>query len=190
MPGLAGAVLCGGASTRMGTDKAELVVDGERLVERAARRLATVADPVLIASGRGQRIGGLAPEWLQVDDVVDDAGPLAGIAATLTASPQPLVAVVAVDLVQLDAALLAWLASLWREGDAAVVPRDEDGRIQPLHAVYATFAGPAFVAAVRAARFSVQDAVDALPVREVGIDEWGTRFAPGWSRNANRPESL
>ena len=173
-----------------GIDKAQLVVDGERLVERAVRRLATVADPVFVAPGRHGRIPDLPEAWPQLDDVGEERGPLGGIAAVLAASPEPLVAVVAVDLVQLDAALLAWLASLWTPGIVAVVPQDEDGRTQPLHAVYEASAGPAFAAAVRAGSLAVGAVVEALPVREVGIDEWGTRFAPGWSHNANSPGDL
>ena len=37
---------------------------------------------------------------------------------------------------------------------------------------------------------SVHDALAALEVRKVGADEWGPRFAPGWSRNINHPDDL
>lgn len=189
-PGLSGVVLCGGDSTRMGSDKAALVLDGERLVDRAVRRLGEVADPVMVAPGRAGRLDPAPAAWCEVDDVMEGRGPLAGIAAALAASPQPLVAVVAVDMVQLDGPMLAWLATLWSPGDTAVVPLDEHGRTQPLHAVYAASAAPAFAATVRAASLAVRNALDALPVREVGADEWSAQFAPGWSRNVNRPEDL
>src|SRR4051812_32615493 len=108
---LAGAVLCGGASRRVGAgvDKAALMLDGERLVDRAARTLATVADPIVIASGRRGRFDGLA--WDEVDDARAHSGPLGGLVAALRWAPAPLLAVVAVDMVAVDADFLAWLAS-------------------------------------------------------------------------------
>jgi molybdopterin-guanine dinucleotide biosynthesis protein A len=172
----------------MGADKAEVVLDGERLVDRAARRLAAVADPVLVAPGRRGRID---TAWPQVDDVRHGSGPLAGVTAVLAASPRRLVAVVAVDLVDLDAPMLAWLATLWDGEAAAIVPRDEEGRAQPLHAVYAAVAAADFGAAVEAGTLALRDALSKLDVREVGPDEWGAAgFAPGWSRNVNRPGDL
>ena len=44
---MAGVLLTGGASRRMGTDKARLVVNGETLAARSARVLTAVCDPVV-----------------------------------------------------------------------------------------------------------------------------------------------
>ncbi len=116
----------------MGSDKALLVFDGERLVDRAVRRLRAVADPVLLARGaRPLTVAGCAT-------VADsgDAGPLGGIVAGLRASPHALTAVVAVDMPWLDAELLALLATSCGPGDDAVLPLSQE-RWEPLHAVYA-----------------------------------------------------
>ncbi len=50
---VAGILLTGGASRRLGVDKASLVVDGETLAARAARVLTLVCAPV-IEVGRGR----------------------------------------------------------------------------------------------------------------------------------------
>lgn len=47
VPGVAGMLLTGGASRRMGTDKAKLVVAGTPLAVRTARVLAAVVSPVI-----------------------------------------------------------------------------------------------------------------------------------------------
>src|SRR5207247_9215627 len=93
-PPLAGLVLCGGRSTRMGREKALVEFAGEPLVLRVARRLARAADPVLLAPGRPGRLGALG--FAEVADEVADAGPLAGIVAGLANSPHDLMAVAAV----------------------------------------------------------------------------------------------
>ena len=43
----AGILLTGGASRRMGTDKATIVVGGETLARRTARLLSAVCDPAV-----------------------------------------------------------------------------------------------------------------------------------------------
>src|SRR5712692_7095438 len=71
---VAGVLLTGGASRRMGRDKALLVVDGRTLAERGAELLAAVADPV-VEVGPGH--SGLAA----VQEDPPGSGPLAGLCA-------------------------------------------------------------------------------------------------------------
>lgn len=184
---LTGLVLCGGASRRMGVEKALLVFEGETLLERAAVALATIADPVFAATGNIGRLGPLA--WTEVADAPSSqpgAGPLAGIVAGLRAAPHPLVAVLAVDLPYADAGLLRRLAAAWR-GESAIVPIDADGRTQPLHAVYAKSSADALSRALAAGTHRVRAAMDGLDVRyhRAGVD-----VDPRWSRNWNRPEDV
>ena len=53
-----GVVLAGGASSRMGRDKALLGLSGSSLVERAAAKLAAVCDEVLLADGGRETLAG------------------------------------------------------------------------------------------------------------------------------------
>ena len=110
----AGVVLAGGASRRMGTDKALLVVDGELLLERAARRLeAAGASTVVIACGTPDRYGEHTDRPLIPDPAGHEGdGPLAGLAAAFAhlAPTHRIGLVLAVDLVDADPALLAGLA--------------------------------------------------------------------------------
>lgn len=81
-----GAVLCGGRSRRMGTDKALLEDDQRRtLLERAARTLEPLCETVLLAVGPALRYHDHCGPGrrLVVDAVGAGDGPLAGLAAVL-----------------------------------------------------------------------------------------------------------
>ncbi|MEE2677945.1 MAG: molybdenum cofactor guanylyltransferase [Myxococcota bacterium] len=127
---VAGAVLLGGASRRMGRDKAALAVAGVPGATRTARLLDNLFDEVLL-------VGGAAPEDCPGQRVPDEPGPrcaLRGLATALAAASAPRVFVVATDMPLLTPDLVLALVA-WPEADA-VVPR-AGGRAHPLCAVYA-----------------------------------------------------
>lgn len=133
-PACAGILLTGGASRRMGRDKAAIVVEGDdgpvTLAERTARILESVAAPVVeVGPPRGDR-------WV-VREHPPGSGPLAATVAGWEALAARgwtgAVLVVATDLPNLAAGLLRWLAGL--PEDRAVVPVAGD-RVQPLCARY------------------------------------------------------
>ncbi|HVW35182.1 MAG TPA: molybdenum cofactor guanylyltransferase, partial [Acidimicrobiia bacterium] len=136
---VAGLLLTGGASRRMGRDKALLEVDGQRLVDRAAAVLGAVADPVL-------EVG---PGWSGLPAVREDppgSGPLAALsagAAELRARGHSgPVLVLAVDMPRVSAELLRFLAG--RAGPPATAVPRAGGHPQPMCARY----GPDVLAAV------------------------------------------
>jgi molybdopterin-guanine dinucleotide biosynthesis protein A len=186
-PALTGVVLCGGASTRMGTDKALLNIDGQPLVLRVTRVLSEVADPVLLAPGTPGRLGDLG--YPEVGDAVQSSGPLGGMVASLRWSPHDLTAVVAVDMPFANPDVIRLLASLAGEYDA-VVPVTSNGP-QPLHAVYARSALPVLERALVEGSLSVKGALQQLSVRWVGRDEWKTADPSGtFALNLNQPDDM
>jgi molybdopterin-guanine dinucleotide biosynthesis protein A len=188
---MAGIVLCGGASRRMGRDKATLEVTSpehgvETLLERAARHLREAgADPVLVATGTAGRLG--STPWREVDDLAHRGdGPLAGILAGLRHAPHPVVAVLAVDLPDARPAILRWLRAAWTETDAALVPLDPEGRPQPLHALYATATADAIEAALARGERRVLRVVEAAGARYLAPPP---DLATGsWARHLNTPD--
>ncbi len=82
MEGVAGILLAGGRSQRMGRDKATLPWHGSTLARRALGLLARVAEPpVVVVCAPGQELPAL-PGWVQVvRDPEPGLGPLAGLAA-------------------------------------------------------------------------------------------------------------
>lgn len=188
VPPLSGVVLAGGASTRMGRDKATVRIDGMRLVDRAVSALQECCAEVLVASGGRRRLAHLSVP--QIADAQPGAGPLAGLVAGLETARHPLVAVVAVDHPWPSATLLQHLAAQW-EGEAAVVP-SVGGRLQPLHAVWARRSAVALRLLLAGGVLGVTGAAVRLGARIVEEDDWtaATGGDAAWALNVNRPGDL
>ena len=126
----AAAVLAGGASRRMGRDKATMPVGGVELASLVLAAAARVADPVVLVAPEGHPARRLAAR------VVADPGegPLAALAAALAALDATHVLVLAGDHPGLRVELLAHLTGLAGRGEAVACRRGP--RLEPLVAVY------------------------------------------------------
>lgn len=132
--GITGAILAGGRSARMGTDKALLELQGQRLIERVHQRLAGLFATTLLVTNNPEQYSFLACP--AVADRYPGEGSLAGIHAALHHAPTDLVFVVACDMPFLDRDLVRHICGL-EEGYDAVVPESPEGS-EPLHALYRT----------------------------------------------------
>jgi molybdopterin-guanine dinucleotide biosynthesis protein A len=134
MTDIEGFILAGGLSSRMGADKSHLRLAGRSFVELAAEALGAVAGRVCVVGSRpGVESHGLAV----VRDVYEGLGAIGGLHAALAACAGRWAAVVSCDLPFVTGGLFARLASLRGEGHDGVAPIQEDGRPQPLCALYA-----------------------------------------------------
>jgi molybdenum cofactor guanylyltransferase len=138
---LSAAVLTGGRSRRMGTDKALLSFRGQPMLKRVLQVLEAISDDVRIVGDR--------PDYHQfgvpvVADLYADAGALGGIATAIESANHDRVLVVACDMPFLSLPLLNAMIAI---GDAydVLVPTTAGDRSQQggdvtyetLHAIYA-----------------------------------------------------
>jgi molybdenum cofactor guanylyltransferase len=121
-------ILAGGASSRMGTDKSQLRLDGQTFTERIASTLQMLTDSVTV-------VGRTSLNLPSVADVYPQWGALGGLHAAFAACKREWAIVVACDLPFVTAELFAYLAGLRMDHDA-VVPIQADERPQPLAALY------------------------------------------------------
>lgn len=194
-----GWVLAGGASVRMGRDKARLEVGGRPLIALALDKLRALDLNPRIAGSRTD----LAPFAPVVPDNFPGCGPLAGIEAAMAASDADLHLFLPVDLPALPVAFLAWMARRAKTSQAAATIPLLAGRPQPLCAAYRRRLLPGLRAALEAGRYKVITAIEAsagASVDEFEVETLAPALIPAtwpsappvadWFRNLNTPEEL
>jgi len=194
MNDLGAVIVCGGQSKRMKRCKASLPFGNETLLERTARQLSTVAEPLVVVAAHGQRLPPLPAEVTIVRDPIPAQGPLQGLAVGLsTLAPHARYAFVSsTDAPFMVAAFVTRMRQLCEGYDAAVARID--GYLQPLAAVYATSVHDVATRLVHAGERRPRRLFDQVRThvveREVLVDDVLRAADPElWStRNLNTPE--
>ncbi len=184
MESLSAFVLAGGRSSRMGSDKALLPLDGQTLLERSLHLANSVSPTTAILGSREQYAG----YGEVVEDIYPGCGPLAGIHAALCATQSALNLVLSVDMPLMSAEFLLWLANYARQvRELAVVP-DALGGIQPLCAFYRQPLRAVAEQALKSGDYKVSHTLSLAPTRYVSEDEIRSAgFSPDIFRNMNTP---
>jgi molybdopterin-guanine dinucleotide biosynthesis protein A len=177
---IAGFVLAGGRSSRMGRDKASLMWDGKSLLARAVSVVQAVTAITAIVGDPAIHSFHSIPV---ITDRIRGAGPLGGVEAALAWSPAPWNLIVACDMPALDPAVLKAIlhrAASLPECDA-VIPVSA-GMPQPLCAAYHRRALPALQTALESGTFKMMEAVASVRVGRLEIPDSDS------FRNLNTPE--
>ena len=149
-PPFTAVLLAGGKSTRMGCDKAGVLLGGQPLWQRQLATLRAVHPHELFISGKPD--GPYAGAGVEIlADNYPGLGPLAGLEAALRRASHPLVLVLAIDLPAMTA---DFLSSLIGQGTGCV-PRT-DRWFEPLAAVYPCACLPLAESCLRDADHSMQ----------------------------------
>jgi molybdopterin-guanine dinucleotide biosynthesis protein A len=183
---IVGLILAGGKSTRMGTDKAFVMLDGETLLGRALNLTRSVTADVRIV-GSAEKFEAFAPV---VEDVFRDCGPLGGIHAGLRTSSAELNLVLAVDVPFVSEELLRYLIARARKSAAiAIVPQTRGW--QPLCAVYRREFADAAEVALRAGRYKIAELFSAVETEKIDESELESAgFSSAMFRNLNTQQDL
>ena len=179
-----GAILCGGASRRMGRDKATLPIDGEPMAGRVARALSAAGAAAVTAVG-GDLPALQAHGLTTVADRWPGEGPLGGLVTALRdAGGADLVVVLGCDLVRPDVATITALVDHLASSRAdAVIPR-VDQRAQWLHGAWRRRVGGVLEDVFLSGERSLFGAVSGLHIDFVSIGDAAVY------RDADTPEVL
>jgi molybdopterin-guanine dinucleotide biosynthesis protein A len=160
---MTGAILAGGRSTRMGTNKALLEFGGLRLIEGLLRKIRPLFPEVLIIANESAPYADLNVTVLP--DRIPDKGSLGGIYTAVHHSSFPQTFCIACDMPLADSAVIAYLCDR-AKGYDVVVPRTEDG-YQPLHAVYGKSCLPRMETMIRAESLKIDRLFPSVRVRTI-----------------------
>jgi FdhD protein len=184
-PGIAGVILAGGESSRMGRNKALLEINGERMIETAYRRMAELFDEVILVTNTPDAYGFLPCRTIA--DIYPGMGPLGGIHAALSNCAAERAFVTGCDMPGLNPALIRELSSM--PGGVDVVIPETPGGLEPLHALYAKSCLPKMEKMLQAGERRILSFFDLAHVRLVPRGRIAL-LDPDFSsfRNINTPE--
>ena len=183
---LTGFVLAGGASRRMGRDKAQIPWGGGTLLTHAIEQMKRVVSEVLVV--------GTVTENLPVavlDDRFPGLGPLGGIHSALTCSTSAWNLILAVDLPLVTPTLLAWMADFRLDTSQEAIVLRVNSRVQPLCGVYHRDLLLQIQEALARRESSIHRLLERLSTRIIEEDQLiAAGFAPEMFLNVNTPEDL
>jgi molybdopterin-guanine dinucleotide biosynthesis protein A len=166
-PSVSGIILAGGKSSRYGSNKALVKVNGARLIERAVAAMKTVFEQVILVTNTPDDYAFL--ELPMVQDLIKGLGPIGGIYTGLETISEKAGFFVACDMPFLQEGLLRHMVDV-REDFDAVIPR-MDWMIEPLHALYTKNSLPVIKASIEAHEYQIVKCLQQLRVRYVEREE-------------------
>lgn len=183
--GITGVILAGGASLRMGSNKALLPHKGGRFIESIFRQLSDIFPEVIVVTNTPEQYQFLPCR--KVADLFAGMGALAGIHAGLAQSTHPAVFAVACDMPYLEPRLIRHIAARGTGCDL-VLPQSDSG-YEPLHALYREGCLPVMEQCLQRGERRIISILPQLRVREIAAAEVA-RFDPGFDSfsNINTPQ--
>lgn len=181
------AIMAGGKSSRMGTDKSFVMFQGRPMIEVIQERLTGLGDELILITNKPDEYAHL--HLPMFGDVYPDHGSLGGIYTAVYYATHPHTLVVACDMPWLNRPLLEYMLGLRQTADV-IIPRWQQYP-EPLHAIYSKACLAPIEENLRQKRLKITGFFNKVHVhfveREViaRFDAGGRSFA-----NINTPEEL
>ncbi len=131
-------ILAGGQGLRFGSDKAEMVIEGKRVLETLINNLSEVCQKIIVVSNARNTSSyrDKYPDVEVVGDVICGIGPLGGIHAGLLSSDTEYNLVLACDMPFVNIGFVGYMTAQIKPEDMAIIPMIHD-RAEPLCGIYA-----------------------------------------------------
>lgn len=161
---MTGAVLAGGQSRRMGTNKALLKIDGTTIIKRVTGTLSSIFDEVIIIANDPLPYSFL--ELKTYPDIHIGAGSLGGLLTAIVESRSDYTFVTACDMPFLDTYCIKRLLSIPRDRYDALIPFI-GGRAHPMHGLYSKRCAVAIEAMIKDGNLRINSLLEHIPVKRL-----------------------
>lgn len=153
-----GIILAGGKSSRMGTDKAMLQINGHSFLQRCHNVLNELCDEIIISSSNPIHE---LNNTLRVADIYPEKGPLGGLHAALSASKNAINLCLSVDTPFVTLEFLKWMLDQQKDDKSFFIK--EGGRFHPLIGVYQKSAAKSIEIALKNNSLRTTELIQKLP---------------------------
>lgn len=170
MSAITAIVLAGGRGNRLGRDKTVEKIGENSMLQRVADSLSLICDGIVIVIAPEQPEPVLTSEAKLVADLYPGKGALGGLYTGLMASDSFYNLVIACDMPFLNPSLLRYIIQVSPGFDVAI-PRDKEGRLEPLHALYSRNCLSPIYQQIQRGNLKIDGFLDQVKVRYVEDSE-------------------
>ena len=161
-------LLAGGKSSRLGTDKAKVKLDGESvMIQAIAEKLSGLSEDIVVSTN-GRRYEDITIPVRWAIDVRPGAGSLMGLYSGLLAAKHDYAIAVACDMPFINVELLKYMMSLPRNYDA-LLPRIGE-QTEQLHSIYSKNCLPKMEKYLNSGHLKITSFMDEIDVKYVDED--------------------
>jgi molybdenum cofactor guanylyltransferase len=161
-------LLAGGKSSRLGTDKAKVKLDGtSMMIQNIAEKLSAISDDVVVSTN-GRRYDGITVPVKWAVDVTPGAGSLMGLYSGLLAVKYDYAIAVACDMPFINIGLLKYMIDMPRDYDALLPMVGE--KSEQLHSIYSKKCLPVIEKNLQAGHLKITGLLADISVKYVPED--------------------
>ena len=179
-----GYILAGGKSSRMGTDKGLLLIEGKAMIEYVIEQMQPVFDNLVIVSNN--------PEYEKfglkvIPDLIKDIGPAGGIYTALNHSDSQLNFMVSCDMPFVTQEAIEFMIT--NSNESQIVLLENLGKLEPLFGVYSKECEEKWLQLIQQGKFKLQDMVLHFKVKTIPVEN-NEIFAASFFKNINTKEDF
>jgi molybdopterin-guanine dinucleotide biosynthesis protein A len=174
-----GYILAGGKSSRMGTDKGLLLIEGKAMIEYVIEQMQSVFDNLVIVSNNPayQKFG-----LKVIPDLIKDIGPAGGIYTALNHSDSQLNFIVSCDMPFVTKEAIEFIIT--NTNESQIILLENQGKLEPLFGVYSKDCEEKWLQLIEQEKVKLQDMVLHFKLKTIPVEN-NEIFAATFFKNIN-----